>query len=120
MDAEPTNVGLKHAYAMYCLRNRLRRAEEVLPLVEQYLSFHKDDQQARLQYLLLLVATQSEDNWKKAWVLLREALALDPHHTTNLTLASFLFKDCLRQEEISNCFTAHAERAALRQANKIV
>jgi hypothetical protein len=60
MEADANNVGLKHTYAMYCLRNRLRRAEEVLPLVEQYLSFHKDDQQARLQYLLLLVATQSE------------------------------------------------------------
>lgn len=119
MEAEAGNVGLKRTFAMYCLRNKLRRPDEVLPLLEQYLSYHKDDQQARLQYLLLLVATNSEDNCRRAWVLLREALALDPLHTTNLTLASFLFKDCLKQEEVGNYFAARAERAALRQAGRL-
>jgi len=69
--------------------------------------------------MLLLIATKSEENWKKAWVLLREALAVDPQNATNLTLASFLFKDCLKQREIGNSFSARAERAALRQANKL-
>jgi hypothetical protein len=113
------DVGLKLTYAMYCLRNGLRRPEEVLPLVEQYLSLHKDDLHARRSYMLLLLATQNEENCKKAWVLLREDLALDPQHTTNLTLASFLFRDCLRQEDVGSSFTARAERAALRQANKL-
>ena len=69
--------------------------------------------------MLLLIATQSEENWKKAWVLIREALAIDSQNAINLTLASFLFRDCLKQEEIGNSFSARAERAALRQTNKL-
>jgi hypothetical protein len=98
MEAEPSNVSLKYSYSMYCLRNRLKKAEEVLPYTEQYLSYNKDDQKVRLEYLLLLIASQNEENCRKAWVLLREILAIDPYDSKNLMLASFLFKDFLQQE----------------------
>lgn len=48
MEAEPSNVGLKYSYSMYCLRNKLKKAEEILPFVEQYLSYNKEDQKVRL------------------------------------------------------------------------
>jgi len=35
----------------------LKKAEEILPFVEDYLSFNKNDQNGRMEYLLLLIAS---------------------------------------------------------------
>ena len=56
---------------MFALKHRLRPVAEVLPYFEQYLSHHSDDGAALIQYVVLLVGSEGEDNCRKAWVLLR-------------------------------------------------
>jgi hypothetical protein len=57
VETDPSNSDIKYSYAMYCIKNKLKRPEEVLPLVEMYLSFNKEDMKVRLEYLLLLMAS---------------------------------------------------------------
>ena len=100
---------------MYCIKNKLKKAEEVLSLVEDYLSFHKDDSKVRLEYLLLLIASETEENCKKAWILLREIISASPEDVKNLVLASFLFNDCLKNESLGEKYQMLAERTQLKK-----
>ncbi len=54
----------------------------------------------RLEYLLLLVASESEENCKKAWVLLRDISAKNPHSVSNLIIGSFILSNMLGREDI--------------------
>lgn len=119
IESEPTNVGLKYTYAMYCIKNNLKKAEDVLPFVEEYLSHNKNDQPVRMQYLLLLVASETEENCKKAWVLLREIIQTNPNDSRNLALASLIFKDYLNSEALGERYGFIAERAVLRHQGKL-
>lgn len=48
IDENPTNPEIKYNYSLYCIRNKLKKPEDTLPFLEEYLSFHKDDQKVRL------------------------------------------------------------------------
>ena len=100
IESNPSNVEVKYSYAMYCIKNRLKTAEEVLPQVEQYLSYNKDDMKVRLEYLLLLVATENEENCKKAWILLRDIIAKNSQSISNLIIGSYIFSDMLGKEDV--------------------
>lgn len=100
VDNDASDVSIKYSYAMYCIKNKLKKAEDVLSLVEDYLSFNKDDGKVRLEYLLLLIASETEENCKKAWILLRELISSCPEDVKNLVLACFLFNDCLKNESL--------------------
>ena len=60
LEKDPTNADIKYSYAIYCVKNKLKKAEEILSLVEDYLAYHKDDLKVRLEYLLLLIASENE------------------------------------------------------------
>ena len=47
-EAEPDNVSLKYESSIFCIKNKLKKPEEVLGFIEEYLSFNKDDQKVRL------------------------------------------------------------------------
>jgi len=50
----------------------------------------------RLQFLLLLIASENEDNCRKAWILIRELIEVNPDDSRNLILASFVFSELLK------------------------
>jgi len=104
---------------MFSIRNKLKRAQEILPFVEDYLSYNKSDQKVRLEYLLLLVASEAEENCKKAWVLLREIIKENPRTVSNLLLASFIFSEYLNLTEAADRYYVLAERSHLRAVGKL-
>lgn len=78
VESHPSDADIKYSYAIYCIKNNLKRPEEALPFIEQYLSLNKDDLKVRLEYLLILMASEEEENCKKAWVFLRELIDSKP------------------------------------------
>jgi tetratricopeptide (TPR) repeat protein len=118
INKNPSNVEIKYGYAIYCIQNKLKKAEDVLGYVEDYLSYNKDDLMVRREYLLLLVASESEQNCKKAWVLLRELIETNPEDISNLFLASFIFSEGLGMKKVGEKFALMAERTQLKQTGK--
>lgn len=115
MTEDSSDVETKYRYAMFALKHRLRPVSEVLPYFEEYLSQHSGDDSALVQYVVLLVGTGAEESCRRAWVLLRELIEVDPTNLTHLYLAVLLFQDYLNQPKQAELFLLLAERVKLRQ-----
>lgn len=68
---------------------------------------------------MLLIASESEENCKKAWVFLRELIAQNPKQITYLLIANLVFSDFLSSAEIAERFLFSAERLRLKELGKV-
>ena len=79
---------------------------------------HKEDQNAQLTYVLLLIASEEDKNLNRAWVILRELINADPKNVELLLFGAVLMQ-VLGKEDGEKAFLNRAEREQMRKLQQI-
>ena len=86
--------------------------------VDLYMQHHKEDQNAQLTYVLLLIASEEDKNLNRAWVILRELINADPKNVELLLFGAVLMQ-VLGKEDGEKAFLNRAEREQMRKLQQI-
>ena len=60
--------------------------------IEKYIEIHKEEPEARMTYVLLMIASEVSSNLNRAWVVLREIIENDKKNVMLLLIAAVLFE----------------------------